>query len=76
MYITRNVHYIGDGDTESFKKVLESKSYENDLIPTVMCWPLPKEIGNKIMKITKWHKGKKMSNGKEILGKERFTEEL
>ena len=41
-----------------------------------MCWPLPKEIGNKIMKIKKWHKGKKMSNGKEILGKERFTEEL
>ena len=66
MYITRNVHYIGDGDTESFKKVLESKSYENDLIPTVMFWPLPKEIGNKIMKITKWHKGKKWVMVKEF----------
>ena len=32
-YNLRYAHYIGDGDTESFKKVLESKPYEENFLP-------------------------------------------
>ena len=32
-YNIRYAQYIGDGDTESFRKVLESKPYEDNLIP-------------------------------------------
>ena len=33
IYNIRYAHYTGDGDTESFKKVLESKPSGDDLIP-------------------------------------------
>ena len=32
-YNVRYSHYIGDGDTESFKKVVDMKPYGDDLVP-------------------------------------------
>ena len=41
-----------------------------------MCWQCPEKIGNKIMKVTKWHEGKKLSDGKGILGKGRLANKI
>ena len=61
-YNIRYALYIGDSDTESFKKVLESKPYRDDLISCKLecAGRVKKKIGNKITKFTKWQEGKKI----------------
>ena len=67
-YNIRYVHYIGAGDTESFKKVLESKSYGDDLIPCKLeCADhVQKRLGIRLLNLLNDMKGKKLSDGKGI----------
>ena len=69
---------IGDGDTKSFKKVLESKPYGNDLIPCKLecVGHVQKRLGTRLRKLRNDMKGKKLSDGKGILGKGRLTDKI
>ena len=59
-YNIRYAHYIGDGDTESFKKVLESKPRGDDLIPRKLecASHVQKRLGTRLQKLRYDIKGK------------------
>ena len=77
-YNIRYAHYIGDGCTESFKKVLESKSYGDDLIPCKLecVGHVQKRLWTRLQKLRNDMKGKNLSDDKGILGKGRLTDKL
>ena len=77
-YNIRYAHYIGDSDTGSFKKVLESKPYGNDLMPCKLegVGHAQKRLGTRFRKLRDDMKGKKLGDGKGILGKGRLTDKI
>ena len=77
-YNIRYAHYIGDSDTGSFKKVLESKPYGNDLMPCKLegVGHAQKRLGTRFRKLRDDMKGKKLDDGKGILGKGRLTDKI
>ena len=77
-YNIRYALYIGDGDTESFKKVIESKRYGDDLIPCKLecVCHVQKRLWRRLRKLQNNMKWKKMSDGKGILGKGRLTDKF
>ena len=72
----RYSHYIGDGDTGSYKSVVDSKPYGEDLIPAKLeCeGHLQKRAGSKTRKLRNDWKGKKLSDGKTMSGCGRLTD--
>ena len=72
----RYSHYIGDGDSESFRKVVDSKPYGNELdIGKLECiGHYQKRFGNRIHKKRLQLKGKILSDGKKIIGRGRLTD--
>ena len=62
---------MGDGDTESFKKALESRPYGDDLIPCKLerVPHVQKGLGRRLRKLWNDMKGKKLSDGKGMMGK-------
>ena len=70
--------YIGDSDTESFKKVLESKSYRDDLIPCKLecVGHVQKRLGTRLRNLRNGKKGKKLRDGRGILGKGRLYDKI
>jgi len=77
-YKLRYSHYIGDGDTESFKKVVAAKPYGDDLVPikSECVGHVQKRLGTRLRKVRNDYKGKKLADGKSISGKGRLTDKL
>ena len=70
--------YIGGGDTESFKKVADSKPYGHDLKPIKLeCVEhVQKRLGTRLRKLRNDMKDKVLSDGERINGKERLTDKI
>ena len=71
-------HYIGDGDTESFKKNVDSKPYGDDLKPIKLEYVghVQKCLGTRLRKLRNDMKGKVLSDSKRINGKGRLTDKI
>ena len=69
-------NYIGDGDSSSFNKVVQSKPYgETFIINKLECvGHIQKRLGCRLRTLGKTYKGKKISVGKGISGKGRLTD--
>jgi len=74
-YNLRYTHFIGDGDTNSYQKVTESKPYGDDCIPDKLecVGHVQKRLGTRMRKVVTDNKGKKLADGKPISGKGRLT---
>lgn len=72
----RYTRYVGDGDTNSFKSVLDSKPYgEEKPIEKVECvGHVQKRMGTRLRKLKKNYIGKKLKDGKGIGGANRLTD--
>ena len=69
-------NYIGDGDSSSFNKVVQSKPYgETFIINKLKCvGHIQKRLGCRLRTLRQIYKGKKLSDGKGISGKARLTD--
>ena len=68
-YNTRYSHYIGDGDTESYKRVVDSKPYGDELVPIKLecVGHVQKRLGTRLRKLRNDLKGQKLEDGKKYL---------
>ncbi len=67
--------YIGDGDTEAFSKVVESKPYGEVEIEKLECvGHVQKRLGTRLRNIRKDMKGQVLTDGKKIAGRGRLTD--
>lgn len=71
----RYTQYLGDGDSASFKKVLDSKPYGEDVnIEKLECvGHVQKRCGTRLRRLVQENKGKKLNDGKSIGGIGRLT---
>lgn len=74
-YNLRYTHYIGDGDTESYKNVTDSKPYGIDCIPEKLecVGHVQKRLGSRLRTLVSNLKKTKLADGKPISGKGRLT---
>ena len=74
-YRLRYMKYIGDGDTESFGKVVKARPY-GDLLPVKLecVGHVQERLGTRLRKLRQNYKGKKLADGKGIMGKGRLTD--
>lgn len=77
-YNVRFTEYLGDGDTNSFKTIEESKPYGDGVqIKKLECiGHIQKRMGARLRKLKKDSKGQKLSDGKTLGGKNRLTDGL
>ena len=76
-YNLRYVHYIGDGDTKSYKKVVGAKLYGDFTPQKLECvGHLQKRLGTRLRKIRNEKKHEILSDGKKISGKGRLTDKI
>ena len=70
--------YLGDGDTESFKKVADAKPYGDAVVPTKLecVGHVQKRLGAHLRKLKADLNGRKLSDGKPISGKGRLTDKI
>ena len=70
--------FIGDGDSSSFKKVMESKPYGDDFpITKIECvGHVQKRMGARLRKLKTTKKGQKLSDGKPIGGRNQLTDAM
>ena len=68
--------YIGDGDSSSCNKVVQSKPYgKTFIINKLKCiGHIQKRLGRRLCTLRQTYKWKKLSDGKGIFGKSRLTE--
>ena len=68
--------YIGDGDTEAFKKVVDAKPYgPNVQIQKLECiGHIQKRLGSRLRSLRSQWKGKRFEDGKGISGRGRLTD--
>lgn len=73
----RYTRFIGDGDTNSFKTVSESKPYGDINVEKVECvGHVQKRMGSRLRKLKSNLVGKNLSDGKKISGKGRLTDKI
>ena len=72
----RYKNYIGDGDSSSFNKAVQSKPYGEIFIINNLefVWHIQKRLGCRLRTLPQTYKGKKLSDGKGISGKGRLTD--
>lgn len=71
----RYTRYIGDGDTNSFKSVLDSKPYMDKEIEKIECvGHVQKRMGTRLRKLKSSMSGKKLADGKGMAGAGRLTD--
>ena len=72
----RYTRYIGDGDTNSFKKVHDSNRYGTSCsIEKLECVAhVQKRMGTRLRKLKADYRGKKLADGKTLDGKGRLTD--
>lgn len=70
----RYVNYLGDGDTKAYDRVTEQKVYGDVTISKLECIAhVQKRMGARLLKLKADYKGKKLSDGKGLAGKNRLT---
>ena len=76
-YNLRYADYIGDGDTESYKKVTDTKPY-GDFIPQKLecVGHVQKRLGTRLRKLRNEKKPEKLSDGKKISRKGSLTDKI
>ena len=76
-YQLRYARFIGDGDTNSFKSVFESKPYGDQLlVEKIECvGHVQKRMGTRLRKLKSSLSGKTLADGKSIGGRGRLTKE-
>ena len=73
----RYMHFIGDGDTDSFKRVLDSKTYGEIAPKKLECiFHVQKRLGTRSRKLCSDMKFINLADGKNISGKGRLTDRL
>ena len=76
-YNLRYVHYIGDGDTESYKKVVGAKLYGDFTPQKLECvGHVQKRLGARLRKLRNEKKHEILSDRKKISGKGRLTDKI
>ena len=71
----RYTKYLGDGDTESFSKVVGSNLYGSVVPVKRECvGHIQKRLGTRLRKLRNEYKGKRLDDGKQITGKGRLTD--
>ncbi|GFW16830.1 uncharacterized protein TNCV_2759581 [Trichonephila clavipes] len=68
------VKYIGDGDTKTFPELQNTVSYNLEKIECV--GHIQKRMGARLRRLKLVNRGKKLSDGKSISGKNRLTDKL
>ena len=61
--------YLGDGDSASFKKVLESKPYDTTIEKLECVGHVQKRVGSRLRRMKTTNKGLKLSDGKGLRGR-------
>lgn len=76
LYNTRYVRYLGDGDSKAFKAIEERKPYgECVQITKLECvGHVQKRMGSRLRRLKTSMKGKKLSDGRTLDGKNRLTD--
>ena len=74
-YKLRYMKYVGDGDTESFGTVVKARPY-GDLLPAKLecVGHVQKRLGTRLRKLRQNYKGRKLEDGRGIMGKGRLTD--
>lgn len=77
-YNVRYLEFLGDGDTNSFKTLAESKPYGDDVeVKKLECiGHIQKRMGARLRKLEKSSKGAKLYDGRSLGGKNRLTDGL
>ena len=76
-YNLRYVHYTGDGDTESYIKVVDTKLYGNFTPQKLECvGHVQKRLGTRLRKLRDEKKHEILSDGKKISAKGRLTDKI
>ena len=76
-YNLRYVHYIGDGETASYKKIVDAKLYGDFTPQKLECvGHVQKTLGTRLRKLRNEKKHEILSDGKIISGKGRLTDKI
>lgn len=72
----RYSRFIGDGDTNTFKKLSEAKPYGNDFtVEKLECvGHVQKRLGTRLRNLKRTRKGQRLEDGKPLDGKGRLTD--
>ena len=75
-YNLRYTRFVGDGDTNTFKKVSASKPYGDEIeIEKLECvGHVQKRLGTRMRNLKRTMKGKKLADGKTLEGKGRLSD--
>uniref|UniRef100_A0A1B6K2H0 Mutator-like transposase domain-containing protein n=1 Tax=Homalodisca liturata TaxID=320908 RepID=A0A1B6K2H0_9HEMI len=74
-YNVRYLEYLGDGDTNSFKTIADSKPYGEVEIQKLECiGHIQKRMGSRLRKLKRDSKGVTLSDGGKLGGKNRLTD--
>lgn len=69
------VKYLGDGDSSSFKKVVDSAPYAGETIEKLECvGHIQKRVGARLRRLKQERKGLKLEDGKGLAGMGRLTD--
>ena len=75
LYNLRYASFIGDGDTNSFKKVFDSKPYGDVTVQKLECvGHVQKRMGKRLRDLKKNAKGRTLADGKSVGGRGRLTD--
>ena len=73
-YNLRYTQYLGDGDTGSYSKVCDARPYDAIIPKKLECLGhVQKRLGTRLRELCRSYKGKKLSDGKKLIGKGRLT---
>lgn len=76
-YNVRYINYLGDGDTKSYLSVIEEKPYGDVKIKKLECLGhVQKRMGARLRKVKLEMKGKKLSDGLPVGGRNRLTDQV
>lgn len=73
-YGVRYTKYLGDGDSQSFKSVVESNPYDCTITKLECIGHIQKRVGGRLRRLLKEHKGKKLEDKKPLGGRGRLTQ--
>ncbi|GFX00522.1 uncharacterized protein TNCV_2235291 [Trichonephila clavipes] len=71
---TKYIKYIGDGDTKTFPELQRTAPYSIEKVECVC--HIQKRMGARLRKLKTMNRGKKLSDGKSMSGKNRLTDKF
>ena len=73
----RYTEYLGDGDSASYSKVKESMPYGDVIVSkSEFIGHIQKRVGARLRRLCQQYKGKKLEDGKPLMGKNRLTNKV